>query len=160
MHSEVKVDVTGDPRIIYQYHNCDWTTEIDCEDGDEECKGKGVVKGPKFNNMRVSADKRNITINLRAAGNNPCFHGSPDIDYEGEVTITLNPSKDSASVDFKGRVDEFPYFEMYATVNDGAGKQIFTKEPDKGKTPGNLFGEADRAVSGSVNLSCQEAAPR
>lgn len=152
MHSEISIDVTvpAAPREINQIHRCDETIEVDCEDGDQECNGRAAINRMKFNNLRFVGGK--ILVDVVGAANNPCFTGSPDIDYKGTVEITVIPQRLIAQVAFNGLIEPFPAFEMYAAVNGGIGVPIFRVNPLPGATPGNLFGNANRPVSGTVEL--------
>jgi hypothetical protein len=144
MCSKIEIDVTG-PTIISQMHKCDTTHEIDCEDGDAECTKSGDTSRMSFSNLRSSSGL--IQVDLKAAANNPCQSGSPDIDYEGTITINVG----ARTVEFDGKIDEFPAFEMYASINgDTVGKIIFQEMPLSGKTPWNLPGGANRAIKKSV----------
>jgi hypothetical protein len=116
MHSEIEIDIGG-PSENFQFHDCSPTHEIDCEDGGEECTKKGDTSNMKYSNLRGSL-LTVIKVDLSAASNNPCYSGSPDIDYVG--TVIINPA--ARVVDFEGKIDAFPAFEMYATANGGAGK--------------------------------------
>jgi hypothetical protein len=148
MHSEIKIDVTSDkPREVFQWHKCYPTHEIDCEDGDKECTREGDTSRMKFSNPRGSVASL-IQVDLVAASSNPCFSGSPDIDYLGNIIIDT-PSR---KVELSGRIDEFPAFEMYATANDGAGVKMFRTPPLPGKTPWNLVGGAKREQKGEAKL--------
>jgi hypothetical protein len=159
MTSAINIDVLT-PRVVSQTHSCDPTVEVDCEDGAVECQRSGNTSRMKFSNFNClspcSAAPRTMTVQLKGAANNPCFMGSPDIDYRGTVTIQISSlaSGQVAQVSFNGFVDDFPAFEMYASINGGAGMPLFQLNPLPGKTPANLFGDANRPVRGSVRLAC------
>ena len=155
VHSEVQVDLTGEPSIPFEHHACSQTTEVDCEDGDVECSRTGVVRGNKFHNLSVSTSGTvtRVELDLQTEASNPCFNGSPDIDIEGHIVLSISPIGDRVSVHFDGYVDQFPAFEMYATAGEGRyARSVFQVLPYPGKTPADLFGPADRSVSGSVQL--------
>jgi hypothetical protein len=146
MHSEIEIEIGG-PSENFQFHDCSPTHEIDCEDGEEECTQKGDVSKMKYSNLRGSL-LTVIKVDLKAASNNPCYSGSPDIDYEG--TVTIKPA--ARIVDFEGKLDAFPAFEMYATANGGAGKLMFSEAPPEGNSPGDLGGPANREVTGHAEI--------
>jgi Domain of unknown function (DUF4157)/Protein of unknown function (DUF3238) len=146
MHSEIEVDLAG-PSENFQWHNCDPTREIDCEDGDEECSKKGDSSKTKYSKLRGSVVSL-IKVDLNAAANNPCYSGSPDIDYLGTVTIDAAVRK----VKFGGLIDAFPAFEMYATADGGAGTPLFKEPPPAGNTPADLFGGANRNITGETTI--------
>ncbi len=140
MHSEIEIDVAG-VTTLSQMHKCDTTHEIDCEDGKSECTKSGNTSRMSFSNLRSSSGV--IQVDIKAAANNPCQSGSPDIDYEGTITINVG----ARTVGFDGKIDEFPAFEMYASINGGKDvKAIFQENPLPGKSPWNLPGGANRAI--------------
>jgi len=142
MHSEVKLDFTGSIPILSQWHNCDLTTECDCEDGEVECKKTGSTSRMKFELISTGPP---TTIRMDCAANNPCSPTSRlfgDIDYKG--LIRLDKATRSISLDIK--IDQFPAFEAYATINDGAGVSLFTESPPSGNTVMNLPMPADRPI--------------
>ena len=132
---------------VFQFHRCDTTIEIDCEDGDEECVDRGKTSRMRFSNLRGSVADT-ILVDLKGAANNPCFRGSLEIDYEGTLRINIG----LRTVRFDGLIDGFPAFEMYATANDGAGVQVLVAPIPKGNTLKNLLGPANRPISGQANL--------
>ena len=152
MHSEGKLDFTGLKPILTQWHKCDFTIECDCEDGEEECKKKGNTDRMIFKwdmaNAFIKA-KGVYVIQMVCRSNNPCSPSSRiggDIDYEGKIFIDL-PSRKIA---FDGKIDAFPAFEAYATINDGAGVALFREPPPVGHTVMNLPGGANRKIKVSL----------
>jgi hypothetical protein len=145
MHCEARVNFLSKPFVMTQYSNCDYTTECDCEDGDEECKEKGSTKNMNYS-MEVTADRR-FELRLKAHAWNPCSPSSAvggEIDMQALFAVDL----EARTLRFTGVIDAFPAFEAYATINDGAGIEIFTKAPPKGNTVMNLPGDASFKVDG------------
>jgi hypothetical protein len=147
MHSEVEFVLDRDEPTILQSHRCYETTEVDCEDGSVECTGTGDSSRMQFFNMRIVTPTI-ISVQLRAAANNPCFRGSPDIDYEGTIILDVSTSQ----VTFEGKIDAFPAFEMYATRDGSAPRMIFQMMPPAGNTPADLPGAANRPVRQTITL--------
>jgi hypothetical protein len=147
MHSEAEINVDT-PSIAWQWHHCDFTHEVDCEDGEDECTQEGVNRGSYTNLHIVPGSSSLFAIRLQAAAHNPCFTGSPDIEYEGMINVDLS----ARTVAFDGRIDQFPAYEMYATANDGAGVPVFQTPPPPGNTPGDLVhtGGPNRPQSGKA----------
>jgi hypothetical protein len=93
-------------------------------------------------------------IDLNGAAHHPCstaavFFG--DIDFTGTIFIqfsTADPS--SATVAFNGLIEPFPAYEMYATVNDGAGLPLFQIRPKIGVGPASITGPPNIPASGST----------
>jgi hypothetical protein len=135
MHCEANVDFLAARPTLGQWHNCDQTTECDCDDGDEECTEKGKNAG-NFT-MVLEADK--IILKLNANASNPCapssaFGGAIDLQARFEIDRKLR------TLTFEGIVDAFPAFEAYAGINNGSPTTIFRREPPKGNTVMNLPG--------------------
>lgn len=146
LHSEFKIAISGQRLTFTQWHNCDFTTECDCEDGALECSKKGDTSRMRFKFPTNPQPWRQMHIDLIGAANNPCYSGSPDVDYEGTIAIDLA----ARSIEFDGKVDAFPAFEAYATINDGAGVALFQRLPREGKTPFNLVGGPSESVKGKL----------
>ncbi len=167
MHAEVRVNFTVSPPTITQWHDCDYTTECDCEDGDIECHEKGRTSRMSFTLRPMSvpttasptphlmfpspvmvagAPKTGVAVlDMELAASNPCAPTSRvfgDIDAKGVITIDLA----SRSIDFNGLIDQFPAFEAYATINDGSGIAMFQIPPPPGNTVMNLPGPPNRPV--------------
>jgi hypothetical protein len=145
MHCEARIDLRGQAPTMTEYHNCDWTTECDCEDGDVECKDKGGTGGMKYALRPVA--KGRFELLLKAHAWNPC---SPSSAFGGEIDMqaTFVIDVEARTLRLTAIVDSFPAFEAYATVNDGAGVMIFTKSPPDGNTVMNLPGDASTQVQG------------
>lgn len=142
MHSELKLIVQGSNATFTQWHHCDLTCECDCEDGEPECEKKSSSTDMRFTLPSRIDVVQPMTVKLKGAANNPCHTGSPAIDYMGAITIDLA----ERSIEFNGKVDAFPAFEAYATINDGAGVTMFQILPKPGKTPWNLVGGPSESV--------------
>lgn len=161
MHSEAKIDFSGGSPTFTQWHNCDETIECDCEDGAEECRKKGAINNMKitmlppissptpsfgaFPSPVMPVSSPLVTLQIKCAANNPCAPSSTlggDIDFEGKVMIDRNARRIECDL----KIDAFPAFEAYATINDGAGVMMFQIAPPAGNTVMNLPGAASRAV--------------
>jgi hypothetical protein len=98
-----------------------------------------------------------IDLDLDAASKNACLklgdlRLSPNLDYKGTFTIKVNADRKQALVWFKGRVEIYPAFEMYASCNNGKTMTLFKLPPEAGSTPANLFGPPAREVYGEAVL--------
>lgn len=144
MHSEVVVNVrTGE--FDNELHFCGQTVEADCEDGSHgDCTDTATING-SFDNIAFGGNT--ISFSVSGVASDPCLPGlAPDVDYLGTYTIDV----ENHTVSFDGLVDGFPAFESYATVNHGAGTDVFTYGPR-----GNAFdlmGGASDSVSGTAQL--------
>ena len=71
-----------------------------------------------------------------------------EIDFVGTLTIDLV----ARSVKLDGKIDQFPVFEAYATVNDGVGVTLIQESPPTGNTVMNLPGKANRPISKTITF--------
>jgi hypothetical protein len=84
-----------------------------------------------------------VRIRMDCAASNPCAPTSRlfgDIDFNGTIEIDTV----QRTIEFEGMLDQYPAFEAYATINDGAGVKMFHESPPRGNTVMNLPGPADR----------------
>lgn len=148
MHSEFRIDFSGPEPRMTEYHNCDLTTEVDCEDGDCECKKKGDESRMAFILIKQDGGKRAI-VEMKCAASNPC---APTSRYFGNIGYSGRITMDAAArtVEFDGCIDQFPAFEAYATINDQAGVALFRLPPPRGKTVMNLAGTEDRPIKSKL----------
>jgi hypothetical protein len=137
------------------YHRIGETVEVDMQTGLMTCSDKASSEDMRFDTIAVNSNSRTFITNITGAAKNPCVWPSPDIDYVGKITIEINSnvSGDTATVSFKGYIDEFPAFEMYASVNGKPGQAIFQSNPAPGwKKVWGLVGPANRSVIRTIQL--------
>jgi hypothetical protein len=110
-----------------------------------------VKKDPLAEAMEAVTGRKPVVarMKLKAAAFDPLVASAADIDYEGTFTITLDHDAGSLTVDFNGKIDDFPAYECYATFNN-VTKALFKVPPPAGNTVANLLGGATRATKGSV----------
>ncbi len=164
LHSEVTITFNKGALVAMdQRHWCNPSKEYDCEDGGLEGTATGSNAQMKFSDPKNGTfEARGVvkqliplrngrfiwhSASLSAATNNPLFAFSPDIDYQGKLQCIIAPGE-SISVMFNGLVDEFPAYEAYTSLNSGLVKSLFQLPPPPGNTPADLFGKANRSVSG------------
>ena len=109
----------------------------------------GVARGSTLPRMAPAASS--LTLQLSAAAGDPLVGMAADIDYVGAFSITSGPTPGSIIVAFNGKIDAFPAYDCYATLN-GVTKALFTSSPPPGNTVVNLLGPANRPVTGSVSF--------
>lgn len=156
MHCEIGIDVAKS-KEIYQFHHCYDTIEVDCKGGHEKCRAQGSTKDMKFHDFEVSTDKTRYEMQIKAASKNPCVKIgpvalSPNLDFEGKITVALADDQARAIVTFDGNVEMYPAFEMYASVNDGQPEMVFQigVAPEAGVA--ELAGGPERVVTGKAEL--------
>jgi hypothetical protein len=147
LHSEIEYDVSArgaGPRTVSEWHHCDPSIEVDCEDGEEECNRSADSSQMSFWSERILSSQE-FSVDLRASASNGCYSGSPDVDIAGTITINVG----NRTVLFDGLIEPYPAFEMYVTTDGGAGLPVFREAPLPGTTPWNLPGSANRGVRAS-----------
>lgn len=156
MHCEIVIDVAKS-KEVYQFHHCYDTIEVDCNGGHEKCRAQGSTKDMHFTDFEVSPDKLRYTVQIKAASKNPCVKIgpvalSPNLDFEGQITVAVTDDQTSAIVTFNGKVETYPAFEMYASVNDGQPETIFQVgvAPEAGVA--DLTGAPERAITGKAEV--------
>lgn len=139
---------TADFALVSQDHHCDFTVECDCEDGEEECRDEPRKAGLLVKDYQTSAGACSFRF-LGGAGN-PCATGAPEINWSVLVEVKrVAGGKVQVSALTGSKVEPFPAFEMYASLN-GTIREVFKVGPLPGTTPWNLFGDPNRQVSGTA----------
>ena len=152
MHSELTVEIAG-PRKGLEWHNCDETKRIHPTTGRVIARRQAASSRMRFSNLRGSAsDPGGIKVDVKGAAVNPLMP-SPvhDVDFVG--LITINPL--ARTIRFDGKVDEFPAFEMYASVNNTRAFPLFRVLPHPGSPGWNLPGSANRPVNSTITIPNQ-----
>jgi hypothetical protein len=156
MQSVLEIDLSDISSIeLKQYHKCDSTIRIDCKTGEEVCNKSADNNKMKFYDLKKNGDI--ISVKLSGEARNPCLGLisdqlpiSPEIDYEGRIEI----DHQKGTVTFDGKIDEFPAFEMYVSIDDDySPRQIFRKLPELGANPSDLYGYANIPLKGKINIS-------
>lgn len=147
MHSEFRLDFTKSPVAMKSMNACGCTTEVDCEDGDVEYTGRGDTSRMSIT-LKHGASKSPddpMTVTMKCAAAHPGSIASRlfgDIDYVGEITIDRGRRR----LEFEGKLDAFPAFEAYATINEGPPTTVFREMPPPGNTVLNLSMGANRPI--------------
>jgi hypothetical protein len=172
IHGQIRISFVGSqPKVVDQPTPvCSPTTRIRISDGVVLNESIGVVKGgyvPDPTTFTVGSTQ--VRLNVNMAANNPEARTwppgfpslgiprswdipvpnflDPDIDIEG-VAIVDSVAR---TVEFKGKVDRFPFFEMYASTDEGkTATRVFTLAPHPGDNPWNLPGGANRDVASEL----------
>ncbi len=100
---------------------------------------------------RVSVGPASITLQLAAAAGDPLVGMAADIDYVGTLTVSRPAPGGPVTVNFDGKIDDFPAYDCYASFN-GRTQVIFTSAPPAGNTVMNLLGPATRPVTGRATF--------
>jgi hypothetical protein len=146
IHSEVEITGlnTGNPQMSFQWNMCFESHALDEHGAVVDTKTAAVSGG--FHTPQIQDSSVHIWYQASAAM--PLLAVSPDIDLNGWFTV--DPFSGSAS--FDGLVDGFPWYEAYASGNNGAPVTLFTLDPPPGNTPLNLVGDANRPATGSATI--------
>lgn len=160
MHSEIEFDLAKG-KENYQFHHCYETIEVDCKTGIEKCRAHGSTTRMQFHDIEVSADKKLYRMEIKAGSRNPCvkiarIKVTPSLDYAGSITIACTDDPCKAIVTFRGKVEEYPAFEMYARANDGPIETVFQVDVAPSATVSDLRGAPAREVTGSAEICTRE----
>lgn len=141
--------VPGVPTKGNELSWCDATYGLNCKTGKVNCEEIGTIK-PATIFSEVAPEKGSPLrpfVTFAAAASNPCFYGvKPDIDLFGRVLFDMS----SREIHYSLTIDQYPAFEMYAKIDQGAGViELVRQYPPKGKSPGDLWGPANRPFSGT-----------
>lgn len=142
LHSEIEITGvdTGHPEASFQWHDCGESHALNSSHSivdTMKADARATFTAPAWDGVGVRT-------HYTGAANMPLISGSPDIDANG--TFTVYPF--TGEVSFIGNIDAFPWFEAYASVNNGEPIALFHEAPT-GSGPGDLFGDAKRPVVGS-----------
>lgn len=146
MFSQALVWIKPDGFTWSQNHHCGETVEVDCEDGDVE--GRETQNNDDMAFKQLSGSASRVVLDFKAARNNPLVTFSPSIDLIGTLTV----DRVNKFVEFVGKVDEFPAFEAYVSINGGSPRTIGQLGPKPGAGPGSLVGNANRDFQGRVTF--------
>lgn len=146
MRSEATIWIKPDGYTWSQEHSCGETTEVDCEDGDVE--GRKTQNNDNMAFRLSSGSSGRVILVFKAGRNNPLVTFSPNIDLIGTLTV----DRINKFVEFVGKVDEFPAFEAYVSINGGSPRIIGQLGPKPGAGPESLFGAANRDFRGRVTF--------
>jgi hypothetical protein len=157
MHSEIEIDVL-DPHVVYQHHKCFSTIQVDPETGEEKCHQPATTDDMKFTHFRVAENGRTFLIDLEGSSKNPCVEVahlklSPNVDYSGTIAIQLLEQGIRAFIWFKGKIETYPCFELYASINNGPPQTIFQEPIAEGASILNITGPATREITYRVEVS-------
>lgn len=139
MHARIKVDHdTGGLRFEKSFR-CDESIAYDLETGDIVKRAFADTKGMTF--APVPRGLHAADIELRCTASNPLIPPSTmfgSIDFFGRVSVDFLERTLRATV----YLDDFPAFEAYASINEGAGVPLFQRMPEEGSTAMSLGGLA------------------
>jgi len=158
MHCEAEIDVVK-KKLVYEFHHCYETIEIDCTSGEEKCREHGTTDSMHFENFTVSEDGRMYSLDIKASSRNPCLKVvnvkvSPNVDFNGTITVQVAADRKSARVRFVGVVETYPAFEMYAAFNGAEqGQPIFQVDVAEGATVANITGAPTREIDTEATIN-------
>lgn len=141
LHTEIEiVDIaTGHPKQSFQWSHCDESHALDSSFNIVATKQATPTGGwgePLYGGGVVS-------VHLRAAAAMPLLP-SPDVDVNGTFSVNVQ----TGEVSVNGMIDVYPWFEGYASVNNGAPVTLFQMDPTG--SPLTLAGDANRPVQATV----------
>jgi hypothetical protein len=146
MHSEAYVKINAIAWDWSQSNRCGQTDKVDCDSGKDEGQKTAGTDDMKFSLVSGSISK--VVLEYKGSAGNPLVFAAPKIDMEGTLTV----DRVGKYVEFVGKVDDFPAFEAYVSVNGRGPFQIAITGPKPGSGPTDLFGGANRNFRGRVSI--------
>jgi hypothetical protein len=144
MHSEFEVTF-GNPTgpSLRQFHKCDLTIQIEGlpPTGRVLATATGSTAKMGYTLRTLDASGDLVAVDMKCASSMPLFAASPDIDFNGTITI----NRKSGTLQLDAKVDAFPAFEALASINGGTPTFLFIEPPRIGATPFNLPGQPEKA---------------
>lgn len=126
--ARVIIAIGTPPKITFSEHLASESVEVDCEDGDEECRKAVDTSRSKVG--PVTRQGNTVRLSVHGRANNACFAGSPDIHYKGDFIVDLT----AGTVKFEGIIGEFPAFEAYGRADGATSRTILQESPANGST--------------------------
>ncbi len=118
-----------------------------------KCRATVFPVGPQQRNiitkLMIPPSARAVSVDIFGAGTDPLVNFAAEINYGGTFQVVVDDASKEVTVNFSGKIDDFPAFEAYAMCN-GRVNNLFEAEPPKGNTVMNLLGGAKRPVVGSA----------
>jgi hypothetical protein len=146
MHSGAYVKINAIAWDWSQTHRCGETVKVDCDDGKQKDRDTAGTDDMKYS--LVTGSTNNVVLRYRGKAADPLVFGAPKIDIEGTLTV----DRVGKFVEFVGKVDDFPSFEAYVTVNGKGPYMVASLGPKAGSDAKSLLGGANRAFRGKVYI--------
>ena len=136
---------------VYLGTICGETVLYDCKTGKR--LASGVCKKGQGTELVIKNKRENMyEYSFRVKARNPVALVSSYIDYNADIVERWYDNRNELVIDVRGKVDEFPAFEMYANFN-GTTKLLFSRYPDPGTGPEALIGGAKIEVKGYATFA-------
>jgi hypothetical protein len=151
MHSELELDLLN-WKITREFHQCCETVEVDHETGEEKCREAAATDNMAFSNLQLAEGGSTLSVEIKGSSKNPCLkiasvEVSPNLDYEGMIIVSLRATDRQVVVTFDGKIETYPAFELYASVNDAPPVAVFREGVMPDATPLNLIGAPTREIN-------------
>ena len=143
MHSETRIRIDASTYDWTQAHYCGPTIKVDCDSG---AQTDVKTADPDMSFSLTQGSSSRVVLDFVASAHNPFSSLAPRIDIVGTLTV----DRIAQTVDFFGKVDDFPAFEAYAFLNGAGPYTVATLGPEPGSDPLSLFGDANRPFNGRL----------
>jgi hypothetical protein len=141
---------------VEQDHIPGLTVMLDCKRGSVIDEERTDTSRVSFGKPRISDNGRTWKVKYSCAVSDPLVAGAAiigDVDVDGEVRLEISETWESVKVQFSGKVDAYPAYEMAAKLNDGKFTKVFQLE--SGPSPLSLIGHPNRKVDSAVTLKAK-----
>lgn len=96
----------------------------------------------------VSGSTSKVVLKYKGSAANPLVPLAPKIDMEGTLTI----DRTAKYVNYLEKVDDFPAFKAYVSVNGKGPLKVAGTGPKPGSGPTSLVGGANKIYRGKVSI--------
>ncbi|MER9632218.1 hypothetical protein [Mesorhizobium sp. M0296] len=110
------------------------SVEVDCDDGDEECRKTVDTSAGEIG--PVALDDGKLRISMIGKASDACFTGAPNLDFN--MIFEINVS--ARTITYFGAVDDFPSFEALFKVDDQPIVTLFRIPPAVGSSAFGVLG--------------------
>jgi hypothetical protein len=165
MRSWVEID-SSTLAVINKGHESSGTTEVDLKTGAElgfkvADMSRCIWTTPRIRPVSTSQSfpgpvfpgspfgSTALMLELVAQAGDPLVSAAADIDYEGLLVVAR--ASGVLNLSFDGKIDSFPAFESYASLDDKT-QSLFNVPPPPDTTVQSLPGSANRPVRGSATF--------
>ena len=144
IHAEAVIDLfTGNVVDGTFFALCSPTIEIDGQTGAVTCEKSADPSSIQiFCDLSVDVQgpgSPTASISFIGGVNNPCFAGSPSIQFSITAETKINADRKTGTANITGQISQYPAFELYMAPNSGATLTAFQLPPKDGTTPGSLL---------------------
>jgi hypothetical protein len=139
MHSEFEVFIGDPPLPMSQFHRCGQTVELDCKLATVSCKDRAKTNRMHWVVVPSKVLSHDVTVSGTLSAADPCVLAAR-IFGDVDVVATIQVQAYQRLVIFDGKLDPYPAFEAYISVDGGDTLTVLQLSPKPGANPTDLIG--------------------